>query len=276
MTTKEPENAGYAAQVSARWALGDYDKISDIWAGLGRDLVKACGVRAGQRVLDVGAGTGNAAIPAAQAGAHVVASDIAINLIEVGETKTRRLDLDVRWCGADAQALPFVDGSFDVVLSCIGAMFAPDQEAAARELVRVCRAGGLIGMANWTPDGEGGRVSRLLASYLPQPSPRPSHPPLAWGDPARVQELLAGKVSSLETQTQKVRLDFSGTPREKLDYFRKYHPPVIAAYAAHDGDVETLAALDNDLLRQFINENGGRAEGPGEYIYEYLLVLARK
>ena len=172
------------------WALGDYDRIAELVADLGTEVVAAAGVGPGMRVLDVGAGTGNAALPAAAAGADVVATDITPELLAVGERHARDRGLGVRWQVADAQALPFADGEFDVVLSCIGAMFAPDHATTARELLRVCRPGGTVVMANWTPGGGVGRFFRLLGRYGPPQADGPS--PTAWGDPRHVAALFAG------------------------------------------------------------------------------------
>ena len=155
---------------------------------MGPALVRAAGVAPGQRVLDVGAGTGNATLPAAAAGAHVVGTDVAPELMAIGERAAKDQGLSVTWQVADAQDLPFPDATFDVVLSAVGAMFAPDHERTARELLRVCRPGGTIAMANWTPDGEVGRFFAILARYAP---PAPGPPPTAWGDPATVARLLA-------------------------------------------------------------------------------------
>ncbi|MGH3132669.1 MAG: class I SAM-dependent methyltransferase, partial [Gaiellaceae bacterium] len=142
------------AAVRAMWALGDYDRFAKetVWE-LGPVLVEACGVSAGQRVLDVAAGTGNVAIRAAAAGAHVTASDLTPENFEAGRKEAAAQGVEVEWVEADAEALPFGDGAFDVVTSSLGAMFAPDHQAVADELVRVCRPGGTIGMLNFTPEG---------------------------------------------------------------------------------------------------------------------------
>lgn len=233
------------------WALGDYSRIAELLAAMGPALVEAAGVALGQRVLDVGAGTGNATLPAAAAGAQVTGTDVAPELMAVGERAALRRGLAVTWQVADAQALPFPDAAFDVVLSAIGAMFAPDQEATARELLRVCRPGGTIAMANWTPDGEAGRFFAILGRYAP---PRPGPTPTVWGDPVTVARLLAP--ATVTTTRSRVRLAFDGSPAELVAYYRAHFPPLVAM-AADD-------RLDAELVDLFA----------GGYDLEYLTVLA--
>ena len=233
------------------WTLGDYSRIAELIATMGPALVHAAGVAPGQRVLDVGAGTGNATLPAAAAGARVIGTDVAPELMAVGERAAKARDLAIDWQVGDAQALPFPDAAFDVVLSVVGAMFAPDQEATARELLRVCRPGGTIAMANWTPDGEVGRFFEILARYSP---PQPGPAPTAWGDPATVTRLLAP--ATVTTTRSRVRLAFPGPPAELIAYYREYFPPLVAL----DPDAE----LDAELIDLY----------EGGYDLEYLTVLA--
>jgi SAM-dependent methyltransferase len=244
------------------WAMGDYGKVADLIGGMGIVLVEAAEVKPGMRVLDVGAGTGNATLPAAATGADVVASDLSPGLLARGQAATERAGLSVEWVLADAAALPFADGEFDVVLSCIGAMFAPDQEATAGELLRVCRPGGTIAMANWTPDGWATRLFGVLAPHLPPHDPGPA--PSAWGEPDRVRTLLGPGTSKLDTEERLARLDFAGTPAELVEHYRRHFPPVLAAYAG----TTDPAALDRGLLEWAT----GLAARPGGWGYEYLLV----
>jgi SAM-dependent methyltransferase len=180
------------ARHRALWASGDYPAVAaELIPTLGPELVAACGIRSGQRVLDVGAGTGNAAIEAAAIGATVTASDLTPELFEAGRriAAERRVELD--WVEGDAEALPFPDDSFDVVMSCVGAMFAPRHQAVADELVRVCRPGGVIGMINWTPEGF---IGNLFATMRPYAAPLPSGatPPPRWGDEQHVRAVRGG------------------------------------------------------------------------------------
>jgi SAM-dependent methyltransferase len=248
------------------WATGDYGKIADLIGGLGTALVEAAEVKPGMRVLDVGAGTGNATLPAAATGADVVASDLSPGLLALGRAATERAGLAVEWVLADAAALPFADGEFDVVLSSIGAMFAPDQEAAAGELLRVCRPGGTIAMANWTPDGWASRLFDVLSPHLPPHDPGPA--PTDWGEPDRVRALLGPGMSTLDIEERLVRVDFAGPPAELVEHYRQFFPPVLAAYAA----TTDPAALDRGLLGW---ATGLRAQ-PGGYAYEYLLVVGAR
>lgn len=251
------------------WATGRYDLVADLIADLGRDLVAAAGVGPGMRVLDVGAGTGNATLPAAEAGADVVATDVTPELLDIGERVSRERGLAVRWLPADAQDLPLPDAEFDVVLSCIGAMFAPDHAAAAAELLRVCRPGGVVAMANWTPDGAVGRFFGVLGRYGPPPGEGPT--PTAWGDPAHVTALLGAE--GLDTRQRTVRLGFTGSPEELCAHYRAHFPPVIATYAGLDA--QGSAALDRELTELLASTDTAPPGGPPCYELEYLQVRRR-
>src|ERR1039457_6866279 len=161
------------AKHRAMWALGDYPALAtDVITDLGKVLVHACGVRRGDRVLDVAPGSGTAAIPAAQAGANVVACDLTPELLEAGRAQAARLGAELQWRQADAEALPFPDGEFDTVMSCVGVMFAPHHQASGGELVRVCRPGGTIGLLSWTPEGFIGQMFATMKPLPPPPPPR--------------------------------------------------------------------------------------------------------
>ena len=258
-----------ASQDSARelWASGQYRRISDLIAAQGRRLVEWSGLGAGDRVLDVAAGTGAASLPAATAGARVTATDITPELLEVGERAARERGLELEWRTADAMALPFPDGSFDVVMSAIGAMFAPDQQATADELVRVCRSGGTIAMANWTPDGgAAGRLSATMAPFLPPPEPGPA--PSDWGVPARVAALFGDRVEQLVTQRAVVDVDFDGGPDELAELYLSAFPPIMAAVAAVEPERrdDLVAAVTEGFRTEYAEHGGVR--------YDYLLVRA--
>lgn len=184
------------AATRAAWALGDYHRFAKqtVWE-LGELLAMACGITEGQRVLDVAAGTGNTAIRAAELGAEVVASDLTPENFEAGrrEAASRRVELE--WIEADAEALPFADGEFDVVTSSFGAIFAPDHQAVADEMLRVCRAGGTVGMLNFTPEGLISDFFGALAPYMPSLPPA-AFPPPFWGSEEHVRELFGDRVGS--------------------------------------------------------------------------------
>lgn len=265
------------AAVRGMWARGDYSRYAselDIQQ-LGRELVDACEIGASQRVLDVGAGTGNVAIRAAEAGAEVIASDLAIENMRAGEREARERGVELEWIEGDAQALPFGDGEFDVVTSSAGAMFAPDHQAVADELLRVCRPGGKIGMANFTPDGLAAKFFGVLGPHLPPPPPdAPS--PLMWGDEAHVRELFGDAVSSLEARERELVERVPGPPAEYCDLYKRTFGPAVAAFASVEDDPDRSANLHREFLEFATNANAGPPEGPTELRFEYLLVLARK
>ncbi len=252
------------------WGLGDYPLVADtVVAELGAILVQACGVKAGDRVLDVAAGAGNAAIPAARAGAQVVASDLTPALLAAGQARAG--DLAIRWEEADAEALPYADGTFDVVLSCLGVMFAPHHQASADELVRVCRPGGTIGLLSWTPGGFIGQMFAAMKPYVPPPPPGASPPPL-WGSAEHVRLLLGERVTDVQTQVATVRVTAFATAEEFRDFFKAHYGPTVAAYRGLANAPERVAALDVDLaaLARRHDLGGGAME------WEYLLLTARR
>jgi ubiquinone/menaquinone biosynthesis C-methylase UbiE len=263
------------AAVRAMWALGDYHRFATqtIW-GLGPLLVDACGISAGQRVLDVAAGTGNTAIRAAQAGAEVVASDLTPENFEAGRRAARAAGVELEWVEADAEALPFGDAEFDAVTSSLGAIFAPDHPAVAGELLRVCRPGGRIGMLNFTPEGLAGEFFGMLASYAPPPPPG-ALPPLLWGSEEHVRELFGDRVDSLEMTRRHYVERSPGGPAAYVELFRETFGPVAAIYASLAAEPERLAGLDRELREFATRADSGPPGGPSEYRYEYLLVVAR-
>jgi SAM-dependent methyltransferase len=254
------------------WALGDYSRVADeVLAGLGRELVAACAVAPGRRVLDVGAGAGNVAIPAAEAGATVVASDPTPELLEAGRRAASARDVEIEWIDAGAEALPFGDDSFDIVLSCVGAIFAPDHRAAADELLRTCRPGGTIGMVNWMPGGWSAEFFEVFAPYTPPRPPEPS--PMDWGREEHVRELFGDRVESLQLDRAALRIDSFATPADLCAFYKANFGPVVATYAALAPD--EVAALDRDFLAFATRTNRGGPDGPAGYDLGYLRVVAR-
>src|SRR6478672_5648107 len=262
------DDSQIAVKHRAMWASGDYPKLAaELVAPLGPVLVEATGVDQGDRVLDVAAGTGNAAIPAAKTGASVVASDLVPELLEHGRALAAEQGVELEWREANAHALPFADHAFDVVMSCIGVMFAPFHQQAADELVRVTKPRGRIGLISWTPEGHIGELWATMKPYAPAPPPGAQPPPL-WGSEEHVRALLGDRVSDVEVRRQRLRVDHFATPEEFRDYFKARYGPTISTYRAIAGDPERVAALDHDLAEL------ARREPVTEW--EYLLVTARR
>ncbi|MGW7643635.1 class I SAM-dependent methyltransferase [Streptomyces bobili] len=264
------------AKHRAMWAQGDYPSVaSEVIPELGAVLVEACDVRPGQRVLDVGAGSGNAAIPAALAGADVVASDLTPELFEAGRRVAAEQGAQLTWQEADAEALPFGDAEFDTVLSCVGVMFAPHHRQAAGEMVRVCRPGGTIGLLSWTPQGFIGRMFAAMKPYAPPPPPGAQPPPL-WGDEDHVRGLLGDRVTDVRAERRTVRIDLFPTPEAFRDYFKERYGPTISVYKNIAGEPDRAAALDRDLAA--LARDGNLAAGQDGTVmeWEYLLVTARR
>ena len=258
------------------WALGDYHRFAKhtVWE-LGPTLVRACGISAGQRVLDVAAGSGNVALRAAAAGADVVASDLTPENFDAGRREARALGVELDWVEADAEALPFADGEFDAVTSSLGAIFALDHRAVADELVRVCRPGGTIGMINFTPDGLAGEFFELLGGYAPPPPPG-ALPPVLWGSEEHVRDLFGDRLAALElTRAEYVERSADG-PAAYCGFFKETFGPLIALYAGLADRPDRAAALDRDFLEFATRSNQAPPGRPAEYAYEYLLVVGRK
>jgi len=271
-----PEAAAEVKAVAKEmWALGDYDEFARafVWQ-FGPELVEACAIGPGQRVLDVATGTGNVALRAAEAGASVVALDLSPANLVAGRASAEELGLELEWVEGDAEALPFEDASFDVVTSSVGAMFAPDHQTVADELLRVCRPGGTIGMINYTPDGGVGDFFGVFVPYLP-PSPPGVLPPVLWGDEAHVRELF-GDRAELELERRVAIERLNGSPRTYVETYKEQFGPVVATFGLHVDDPQRTASLDREFLAFAKQFNRGPDEGPVEYRYGYLLVVARK
>jgi SAM-dependent methyltransferase len=262
----------------AMWALGDYPTLaSEVIPDLGARLVQAAGVRPGDRVLDVAAGSGNVAIPAALAGADVVASDLTPELLDAGRTFAAGRGAALRWEQGDAEALPYADDEFDVVLSCLGVMFAPHHQTAADELLRVSHPGGRIGLLSWTPEGFIGQMFATMRPYVPPP-PSGVQPPPLWGSEEHVRRLLGDRVTDVEASRETVRVELFADPDAFRDYFKANYGPTVAAYRGLAGEPVRAAALDEDLsdLARRHDRAGGLGEPRMVMEWEYLLVTARR
>ena len=264
----------YKQATRAAWALGDYHRFAKetVWEG-GQVLVEACGISPGQRVLDVAAGSGNTAIRAAEAGADVVASDLTPENFEEGKREAESRGLQLEWVEADAESLPFEDGEFDVITSSFGALFAPNHRAVADEMLRVCRPGGIIGMLNFTPEGLISDFFNVLTPYMPPP-PEGALPPPLWGSEEHVRNLFGERVESLD-MTRRHYVERAKTPYDYREFFKETFGPVIAVYNSLAGEPDREAALNSDFLDFAVRTNTGPSEGPAEYRYEYLLVVAK-
>lgn len=273
LTETDADRAVKAAH-RAMWALGDYPALARrVIPDLGAVLVTACGVRAGQRVLDVAAGAGNAALPAARLGATVVASDLTPELLCAGEHRAVEEELRLDWRQADAEALPFDNASFDVVMSCLGVMFAPHHQACADELVRVCRPGGTIGVISWTPEGFIGEMFAVMKNYSPPPAPGVQSP-LLWGNAQHVRQLLGDRIEEFSSRRERVRVGGYATPEDFRDDFKSYYGPTVAAYQRLSNDPRRTMALDTDLAE--LARRHGLGVSTTVMEWEYLLVTARK
>ncbi|GAA3242146.1 class I SAM-dependent methyltransferase [Pseudonocardia petroleophila] len=251
----------------ALWASGDYPAVAaDLIPDLGATLVEAAGVTAGQRVLDVGAGTGNAAIPAALTGADVVASDLTPELLDAGAEIAAARGAHLQWVEADAHALPFETGEFDTVLSCVGVMFAPFHERAAGELLRVCRPGGTIGLLSWTPEGFVGRLFATMKPFAPAPPPGASPAPL-WGSEEHVRTLLGDGVRELRAERRTTTFAVADSAVAFREWWKTHYGPTIAVYRGLDAD--RAAELDAAFLRMLEQTRTG-----GVWDAEYLLVTS--
>jgi SAM-dependent methyltransferase len=213
------------------WASGDYPSMVETFLlPLGPRLVEACGIERGMNVLDVAAGTGNASLPAAELGASVTASDLTPELLAAGRSHAEAQGLELDWVEADAENLPFEDGSFDVVMSSIGAMFAPHHKDVANELVRVCRPGGTIGLLSWTPEGMLGALFRTMGPFMPPPQPGAQPPPL-WGSVGHVRELFGERVDWHTLERDELEITAFANPRDYGEHFKARYGPTIAARA---------------------------------------------
>ena len=275
MTSTVTNDHELKAKHRALWASGDYPAVAaELIPALGIELVRASGVKQGDHVLDVAAGSGNAAIPAAEAGAVVTASDLTPELFDAGRAIAAHRGVGLEWAEADAEALPFADNSFDVVMSCVGVMFAPHHQAAADELVRVTRRGGTIALLSWTPEGFIGNLFKTMKPYAPPPPPGASPAPL-WGSEDHVRELFADRVSDLTMWRQTVLLDHCTEPTQFREYWKSNYGPTIAAYKFNADAPDRIDALDRDFLEFLTSWNRGD-EQRAVWEAEYLLVTATK
>lgn len=272
MTQQATTASAIKSQHRAMWALGDYASVADhVIPSLGRVLVDATAITAGDHVLDVAAGSGNASLPAAERGAQVVACDLTPELLHVGRQQAAARGLTLQWREADCEALPFRDGAFDAVISCVGVMFAPRHHTTADELVRVARPGGRIGLLSWTPTGFIGQMFATMKPYAPPPPPGAQPPPL-WGDEEHVRGLLGDRVTDVEASRRLLRVDCFADASTFRDFFKRCYGPTIAVYRSIADQPDRVRELDEALIE--LGRRNDRAGGAMEW--EYLLLTARR
>jgi ubiquinone/menaquinone biosynthesis C-methylase UbiE len=264
-----PEMEAIKAKQKATWMSGDYGHFAKYLEPGALEILSRIPVEPGMRILDVACGAGQISIPAARAGAKVTGIDIATNLVEQARARARAENLDARFDEGDAEMLPYEDGSFDLVISLIGAMFAPRPGQVAAELKRVCRPGGRIVMANWTPGGFVGKMFRVHGKHVPPPAIVP--PPVKWGDEETVRERFQDGVSHLKLSRRLYPFAFPLPPAKLVDFWRTYYGPTLKAFAALD--VEKQAALYQDLENLWAEHNTA-ADKTTFVEAEYLEVVA--
>lgn len=252
------------AQQRGAWSSGDYAVVGTTLQIVGESLCEALDLRAGQRVLDVAAGNGNASLAAARRWCEVTATDYVPALLDRARERAGAERLPMQFQEADAEALPFPDASFDAVISTFGVMFTPDHERAAAELLRVCKPGGKIGLANWTPEGFIGQLFKTIGRHRPPPAGAKS--PALWGTRPRLAELFEAKTRSVKAAERHFVFRYR-SPEHWLDVFRNYYGPTLKAFAALDAPAQV--ALERDLLAlidQFNRSGDGTMVVPSEYL----------
>lgn len=271
MTNTIPDLEALQARLKATWMAGDFGQVAKSIESHAEEFIARRRIKAGMRVLDVACGTGNLAIPAAKASAIVTGVDIATNLIEQARARALREGVNVQFDEGDAEELPYPDACFDLVVSMYGAMFAPRPERAAAELVRVCRPGGQIAMANWTPRSFIGQMFKIMAAQVPPPPGMSA--PVLWGDEATVRERLRDGIAELQLTPVLVPFRYPFSVPETVEFYRTYYGPTQRAFAALPEDKQS--ALRRDLENLWAQHN--RATDGITYVEaEYLEVLATR
>jgi SAM-dependent methyltransferase len=269
-TAPTPDLAAIKAKQQQTWASGDFHAVAATIVLVAEHLVDVADLHAGWRVLDVATGSGNAAIAAARLGCEAVGVDYVPALLERGRARAAAEGLDVELLEGDAEALPFPDASFDAVVSVFGAMFAPDQERAAAELLRVCKPGGRIALASWTPDGFIGEMFRTVGAHVAPPAGLRS--PMLWGTEAGLRDLLGDRVASLEVRERVHTFRFRSA-FDFVDFFRRWYGPTTRAFASLDADAQE--ALEADLVA-LADEHDRLGTGPVAVPAVYTEAVARR
>lgn len=259
-----PELAAVKTKQQAAWSSGDYAIVGTTLQIVGEQLAEAVDLRAGEKVLDVAAGNGNVTLAAARRWCEVTSTDYVDTLLAGGRRRAEAEGLSVAFETADAENLPFADGTFDAVVSTFGVMFTPDQDRAAAELLRVCKPGGRIGLANWTPESFIGQLFKAIGKHLPPPAGIKS--PALWGVRARLDELFGRHGHDIATESRYFTFRYR-SPQHFLDIFRDYYGPVLKAFAAlDDAGKQALAQDILDLVERFNRSGDGTMVVPSEYL----------
>ncbi|HWX54382.1 MAG TPA: class I SAM-dependent methyltransferase [Verrucomicrobiae bacterium] len=252
MSSSPPDLAALKARMRDTWMAGDFGVMARYSAEAAEEFVARLKIPRASRVLDVACGTGNLSIPAARTGAVVTGVDIATNLLEQARHRAAREELQAKFEEGDAEKLPYPDASFDIVMTMFGAMFAPRPEVAAAELLRVCRPGGLVAMANWTPTGFVGQMFATSAKHVPPPGGIPA--PVLWGDETTVRQRFAKGTASISCLVQTCKFHYPFPPNEVVELYRQYFGPTQAAFSRLDPQGQKALATDLENLWKKHNE----------------------
>jgi SAM-dependent methyltransferase len=271
MSTTQPEMESLKTRLKSMWMAGDFGQVAKVIETGAAEFIDRLGLKPGDRVLDVACGTGNTAIPAARAGAKVTGVDIATNLLEQARERAASEELQIQFDEGDAENLPYDEASFDVVVTMFGAMFAPRPEVVSSELIRVCKPGGRIAMANWTPEGFIGQMFKTTGKHVPPPPTMPS--PIKWGDEETVRQRLSDGVADLKLTRRLCDFNYPFGPAEVVEFFRMYYVPTQRAFEALQG--EKQAALRSDL-EQLWSQHNKATDNTTDVQGEYLEVVATK
>ncbi len=256
-----PDLSAVKTRQQGAWASGDYATVGTTLQIVGETLCEALDLRAGQRVLDVAAGNGNVTLAAARRWCDVVSTDYVPALLERGRERAAAERLAIEFREADAEALPFADASFDAVVSTFGVMFTADQDKAAAELIRVCKPGGKIGLANWTPDGFIGQLFKTIGKYMPPPAGVKS--PALWGTGARITEFFGAQASSIQLEQRDFMFRYRSA-QHWLDVFKSYYGPLLKTFGALDPEARTDDLFA--LIKRFNRSGDKTMVVPSEYL----------
>ena len=264
MPADSPDFTAIKSKQNAAWSSGDYAIVGTTLQIVGEELAEALDLRSGQKVLDVAAGNGNFTLAAARRWADVTSTDYVPSLLERGKERASAERLDVNYVVADAEALQFADASFDVVASTFGVMFTPDQDKAAAEMLRTCRSGGKIGLANWTPEGFIGALFKVIGRYLPPPAGVKS--PALWGTRSRLDELFGSGAADISV-TERAFVFRYHSPDHWMEIFRTYYGPLHKAFGALDEANQKALDRDiRDLIGRFNEAEDGTMVLPSDYL----------